>query len=150
MEHLQSFNHSKWECKYHIVWIPKYRKKKLYGQMRKSLGMLFKELASQRECAIFEGHLQPDHVHILISIPPKYAVAQVVGYLKGKSAIYIARLFRAKKEFRRPKFLGSGIYSTVGKDEDETKVYIKNQEKEDQRLDQFQLFEKEESPSGDE
>ncbi len=152
MEHIQSLTHTKWECKYHIVWIPKYRKKKLYGQICKSLGMLFKELASQRECTIIEGHLQSDHVHILISIPPKYAVAQVVGFLKGKSAIYIARAYLGRrKNFSGQNFWARGYFvSTVGKDEDETKLYIKNQEKEDQRLDQLQLFEKEESPSGGE
>ena len=151
MENEQSLTHTKWECKYHIVWIPKYRKKKLYGQIRKFLGVLFKELAAQRECTIIEGHLQADHVHILISIPPKYAVAQVVGFLKGKSAIYIARAYLGRrKNFSGQNFWARGYFvSTVGKDEDETRLYIKNQEKEDQRLDQLHLFE-EEPPSGGE
>jgi putative transposase len=150
MEQLQSLTHTKWECKYHIVWIPKYRKKKLYGQIRKFLGSLFKELASQKECTIIEGHLQPDHVHILISIPPKYAVSQVVGFLKGKSAIYIARAYLGRrKNFTGQNFWARGYFvSTVGKDEDETRQYIKNQEKEEQRLDQLQLFDEEEPPSG--
>jgi putative transposase len=152
MENEQSLTHTKWECKYHIVWIPKYRKKKLYGQIRKFLGVLFKELAAQRECTIIEGHLQPDHVHILISIPPKYAVAQVVGFLKGKSAIYIARAYLGRrKNFSGQNFWARGYFvSTVGKDGDETRRYIKNQEKEDQRLDQLHLFEEEEPPSGGE
>lgn len=98
MENEQSLTHTKWDCKYHIVWIPKYRKKKLYGEIRKFSGTLFKELAAQRGCLIIEGHLQPDHVHILISIPPKYAVAQVVGFLKGKSAIHIARAYLGRKK----------------------------------------------------
>jgi putative transposase len=150
MKNEQSLTHTKWECKYHIVWIPKYRKKKLYGQLRKYLGVLFKDLASQYECTILEGHLQPDHVHILISIPPKLAVAQVVGFLKGKSAIQIARVYLGRrKNFSGQNFWARGYFiSTVGKDEDETRLYIKNQEKEDQRLDQLLLFD-EESPSGD-
>jgi putative transposase len=90
MENEQILTHRKWDCKYHIVWIPKYRKKKLYGQIRTFIGTLFKELAAQRGCTIIEGPLQSDHVHILISIPPKFAVAQAVGFLKGKSAIHIA------------------------------------------------------------
>ena len=144
MKNGQSLTHTKWECKYHIVWIPKYRKKTLYGQIRKYLGVLFRELAAQRECAIIEGHLQPDHVHMLISIPPKYAVAQVVGFLKGKSAIHIARAYLGRrKNFSGQNFWARGYFvSTVGKDEDEPQLYIKNQEKEDQRLDQLQLFEK--------
>jgi len=98
MENEQSLTHTKWDCKYHIVWIPKYRKKKLYGQIRIFLGELFKDLAAQRGCVIIEGHLQPDHVHILISIPPKYAVAQIVGFLKGKSAIHIARAYWGRRK----------------------------------------------------
>ena len=80
MEHSTSLSHTKWECKYHIVSIPKYRKKVLYGRLRQYLGELLKELATQKACSILEGHLLPDHVHVLIYIPPKYAVAQVVGY----------------------------------------------------------------------
>lgn len=149
MKNEQSLTHTKWECKYHIIWIPKYRKKKLYGQIRKYLGALFKDLSTQRECTIIEGHLQPDHVHILISIPPKYAVSQVVGFLKGKSAIQIARVYLGRrKNFSGQNFWARGYFvSTVGKDEEATRLYIKNQEKEDQRLDQLLLFE-EEPPSG--
>jgi putative transposase len=150
MKNEASLSHTKWECKYHIVWIPKYRKKKLYGQLRKYLGTLFKDLASQYECAIIEGHLQSDHVHILISIPPKYAVAQVVGFLKGKSTIQIARGYLGRrKNFSGQNFWARGYFvSTVGKDEEETRLYIKTQEKEDQRLDQLLMF-NEESPLGD-
>ena len=82
-----SLAHTKWTCKYHIVWIPKYRKKKLFGDLRRALGPVLRELARQRESEIEEGRLMSDHVHILISVPPKYAVSQVVGYLKGESAI---------------------------------------------------------------
>ena len=93
MDDYQSLKHTKWECKYHVVFIPKCRRKILYGKLRRHLGEIFKELASQKECQIEEGHLKINHVHMLISVPPKYAVAQVVGYLKGKSAIHIARTF---------------------------------------------------------
>ena len=85
MDNEQSLSHTKWECKYHVTWIPKYRKKELYGDLRKNLGEVFRELARRRECEILEGHMLPDHSHMLISIPPKYAVSQVVGYIKGKS-----------------------------------------------------------------
>lgn len=93
MDDTQCLSHSRWECKYPVVWIPKCRRKMLYGQLRRHLGEVLHELARQKECKILEGHLQPDHVHILMSIPPKYSVAQVVGYVKGKSAIHIARNF---------------------------------------------------------
>ena len=98
MEDVQSLNHTKWECKYHVVWIPKYRKKTLYGELRKYLGSTFRDLAIQRECRVIEGHLLPDHIHMLISIPPKHAVSQVIGYLKGKSAIQIARTYMGRKK----------------------------------------------------
>ena len=143
MEHGESLSHTLWECKYHLVWIPKCRKKTLYGPLRKYLGSLFKDLASQRECEIIEGHLLPDHVHILISIPPKYAVAQVVGFIKGKSAIHIARTYMGRrKNFTGQSFWARGYYvSTVGKDEETTREYIKHQEEEDRRIDQLSMFE---------
>ena len=94
----ESLSHTRWECKYHLVWIPKYRKKELYGGLRKHLGPLFKDLASQRESKVLEGHLKPDHVHMLISIPPKLSVSQVVGFIKGKSAIQIARVYLGKRK----------------------------------------------------
>ncbi len=84
MHNIQSLSHSRWECKYHLVWIPKYRRKTIYGDLRKYLGEIFKELARQKECEVIEGHLMSDHVHMLLSIPPKYAVSQVVGFIKGK------------------------------------------------------------------
>ena len=138
----QSLNHTKWECKYHIVWIPKYRKKKLFKELRQELGQVLRELAQQRESEIVEGHLLPDHVHILISIPPKYAVAQVVGYIKGKSAIHIARSYGGRKRnFTGQHFWARGYYvSTVGRDEEMIRAYIKRQEKADQRQDQLSLF----------
>ncbi len=95
----ESLNHSKWDCKYHIVFIPKCRKKELYGKVRKYLGNVFHELAFQRGSKIIEGHMVQDHVHMLIKIPPKYSVAEVIGYIKGKSAIAVARQFGGRKRF---------------------------------------------------
>ena len=142
MDDKQSLSHTKWKCKYHLVWIPKYRRKDLNSGLRKYLGSFFKDLASQKECKILEGHLKPDHVHMLISIPPKYAVAQVVGFLKGKSAIQTARVYLGKrKNFTGQHFWARGYFvSTVGVYEQMIRAYIKAQEKEDRRLDQLNLF----------
>jgi putative transposase len=139
----QSLSHTKWECKYHIVWIPKYRKKALFVELRKYLGEILRELAKQKECEVLEGHLMPDHVHIMLSMPPKYSVSQVVGFIKGKSAIQIARNFQGrKKNFVGQNFWARGYYvSTAGKDEEVVRAYIQAQEKEDQRLEQLNLFE---------
>jgi putative transposase len=125
------------------VWIPKCRRKVLYGQLRRELGEVFHELARQKECRIEEGHMQPDHVHVLMSIPPKYAVAQVVGFLKGKSAIHVARTFGARRRnFVGQHFWARGYYvSTVGKDEEAVRKYIKEQDAADRRLDQLNLDE---------
>lgn len=142
MNPAESLKHTKWECKCHVVWIPKYRKKTLYTQLRKDLGELLKDLATQKECKILEGHLVSDHVHILISIPPKYSVAQVVGFIKGKSAIAIARNYMGRrKNFTGQSFWARGYYvSTVGKDEEAVREYIKHQEAEDRRIEQLNLF----------
>jgi len=138
----ESLNHTKWKCNYHIVWIPKYRKKAIFEDLRKHLGEIFRDLATQKECKVVEGHLMPDHVHILISIPPKHSVSQVVGFIKGKSAIQIARNFQGrKKNFVGQHFWARGYYvSTVGKDENAVREYIQKQEKEDKRLEQLKLF----------
>ena len=137
-----SLAHTKWMCKYHIVWIPKYRKKKLFGDLRRELGPVLRELARQRESEIEEGQMMSDHVHILISIPPKYSVAQVVGYIKGKSAIHIARTYMGRqRNFTGEHFWARGDYvSTVGLDESVVRQYIQNQEAEDQRLEQLNLL----------
>lgn len=125
-----SLSHSKWDCKYHLVFIPKYRKKVLYGQIRKFLGPVFRELARQRECEIIEGHMVQDHVHMLIKIPPKHSVSSVVGYIKGKSAIAVARQFGSKqRNFNGERFWARGYaVSTVGFEEAKIKEYIRNQE----------------------
>jgi len=98
MDEFESLSHSKWECKYHVVFIPKGRRKVLYGNLRQHLGEVFKKLAQQKESRIEEGHLLPDHVHMMISIPPKYAVSQVIGFIKGKSAIHLARTYGERKQ----------------------------------------------------
>ena len=142
MNDIQCLSHTKWDCKFHVVWIPKCRRKMLYGQLRKNLGEVFHDLARQKESRIVEGHLQPDHVHMLLLIPPKYSVAHVVGYMKGKSAIYIARNFLGqKKNCNGMHFWARGYYvSTVGADEAMVRAYIRNQEQEDQRIEQLNLF----------
>ena len=141
MSDYRSLSHAKWECKYHVVFIPKYRKKAIYGELRKHLGKVFRTLAEQRESYIEEGHLMPDHVHIMISIPPKYAVAQVVGYIKGKSAIHIARTYTGRRRnFVGQHFWARGYFvSTVGRDEAAVREYIRNQEREEQRAEQLRL-----------
>ncbi len=141
MSDYRSLRHAKWECKYHVVFIPKYRKKAIYGELRKSLGKVFRTLAEQRESYIEEGHLMPDHVHIMISIPPKHAVAQVVGYIKGKSAIHIARTYTGRRRnFVGQHFWARGYFvSTVGRDEATVREYIRNQEREDHREEQLRL-----------
>jgi len=143
MNDFQSLSHTLWECKYHLVWIPKYRRKVLYGDIRKHLGGVLRELAIQRESSILEGHLMKDHLHMLISIPPKYSVAQVVGFMKGKSAIQIARTFGGRKQnFTGQHFWARGYFvSTVGGDETVIRQYIKTQQQEDRRLDQLAMFE---------
>ena len=141
MRPVSSLNHTRWECKYHIVFIPKYRRKTLFGQIRRELGEVFHRLARQKESLIEEGHVMPDHVHMMISIPPKYAVAQVVGYIKGKSAIHIARQFAGKtRNYVGQHFWARGYFaSTVGRDEAVIRNYIRHQEAEDRRIDQMKL-----------
>ncbi len=142
MDDNESLNHTKWECKYHIVFIPKCRRKKLYQQLRRDLGEVFRQLAQRKESEILEGHLVVDHVHMLISIPPKYAVAQVIGYIKGKSAIHIARTAGGRqRNFTGEHFWARGYFvSTVGRDEKTIREYIQRQEEEDRRLDQMKMF----------
>ena len=142
MENSQSLSHTKWECKYHVVWIPKCRRRVLFGELRQHLGDVLHELARQRESRILEGHLQPDHVHMLISSPPKYSVSQVIGYIKGKSAIHIARTYLGqRRNFIGMHFWARGYFvSTVGADEEVVRAYIRTQEQEDTRLEQLTLF----------
>ena len=142
MDRIESLNHTAWECKYHVVFIPKGRRKVLYGQLRKHLGKVFHQLAVQKGCRIEEGHLMPDHVHMMLAIPPKYAVSEVVGYIKGKSAIHLARVYgERQRNFAGQHFWARGYFvSTVGRDEKVIRDYIRNQEKEDERLEQLALW----------
>ena len=142
MDNIESLNHTKWDCKYHVVFIPKGRRKVLYGQLRVHLGEVFRSLAQHKESRIEEGHLMADQVHMLISIPPKYAISNVVGYIKGKSAIHLARVYgERKRNFTGQSFWARGYFvSTVGRDEAVIRNYIQNQEKEDERLEQLGLW----------
>jgi len=142
MDEYQSLSYTKWDCKYHVIFIPKYRRRVLYGQLRRHLGEVFRKLAEQKESRIEEGHLMPDHVHMMIAIPPKYAVSQVVGFIKGKSAIHLARSYAERsRNFVGQHFWARGYFvSTVGRDEELIREYIRHQEEEDKRLDQMQLW----------
>jgi putative transposase len=142
MDEYESLSHSQWECKYHVIFIPKCRRKTLYQGLRPHLGEVLKRLAEQKQSRVEEGHLMSDHVHMLLSIPPKYAVSEVVGYMKGKSAIHLARTYGERRQnFVGQHFWARGYFvSTVGRNEEVVRAYIRNQEKEDQRLDQLQLW----------
>jgi len=142
MNDYESLRHTRWECKYHVVFIPKCRRKMLYGQLRKELGPVLRELAQHKESKVEEGHLKVDHVHMLVSIPPKYSVSQVVGYIKGKSAIHIARTFMGRRQnYVGQHFWARGYFvSTVGRDETTIREYIRKQEEADERLDQLEMF----------
>ena len=142
MDEYQSLCHTQWECLYHVVFIPKCRRKTLYKGLRPYLGEVFRRLAEQKQSRVEEGYLMPDHVHMMLRIPPKFAVSQVVGYIKGKSAIDLARVYgERKRNFVGQHFWARGYFvSTVGRDEAVIRAYIRNQEKEDERLDQLALL----------
>lgn len=141
MKEYQSLAHTRWDCKYHVVFIPKRRKKAIFGSLRRHLGEIFRELAKHKESEVVEGHLMPDHVHMCLSVPPKYSVSHVVGYIKGKSAITIARKFGGRaRNFTGEVFWARGYFvTTVGLDEEMVRAYIRNQEQEDERYDQMKL-----------
>jgi len=141
MQTYESLKHTTWECKYHVVFIPKCRRKVLYQGIRRELGTVFRSLAEPWECRVEEGHLMPDHVHMLMSVPPKHSVSNVMGFIKGKSAIHIARVYAGRRRnFVGQHFWARGYWvSTVGKNEAAVRQYIQNQEKEDQRLEQLEL-----------
>ena len=142
MDKLESLSHTRWDCKFHVVFIPKCRRRALYKELRQHLGEVFRNLADQTERRVEEGHLMSDHVHMLLSIPPKYAVSQVVGFIKGKSAIHLARVYgERKRNFVGQHFWARGYFvSTVGRDEAVIREYIRHQEHEDKRLDQMNLW----------
>ena len=128
-----SLSHSKWLCKYHIIFTPKYRRKIIYNKYRESIRDIIKSLCSYKGIEILEGYLMPDHVHLLLSIPPKYSVSSVMGYLKGKSSLMIfERHANLKYQFGNRHFWSIGYYvSTVGLNETTIRKYIQDQEKED-------------------
>jgi putative transposase len=142
MNEYENLSHTKWECKYHVVFIPKYRRKTLYSSLARHLGPVFRKLAEQKESRVEEGHIMRDHVHMMLSIPPKYAVSHVVGYIKGKSAIHVARTYEGKqRNYVGHHFWARGYFvSTVGRDEQLIREYIRNQEAEDKKLDQLLLM----------
>jgi len=130
MHDWQSLSHVRWDCKYHVVFVPKYRKKRLYGKFRRHVGRILKRLCEQKSIETIEGHLMPDHVHMCLSIPPKYSVAHVIGFLKGKSAVLIHREALKVKRVASLHFWARGYcVSTVGLDEDTIRKYIREQEK---------------------
>ena len=141
MKEYQSLSHTRWDCKYHVVFIPKRRKKAIYGALRKHLGEIFRELAQQRACKVVEGHLMIDHVHMCLSVPPKYSVSNVVGYIKGKSAISIDRHFGGRqRNFTGEVFWARGYFvSTVGLERRNGTCLLRNLEQEDDRYDQMKL-----------
>ena len=139
MQEWQSLAHVKWECKYHVVIVPKYRKKSLFGQIRSEVGKIIRQLCHQKEVELIEGHLMPDHVHMVLSVPPKFSIAMIVGYLKGKSAIHIHRKLQGvKRGFTGKHFWSRGYcVSTVGLDEEKIRAYVKNQEELDRKQEEL-------------
>jgi putative transposase len=139
----KSLAHTKWICKYHIVFCPKYRRKIIYNKLRQDIVGIIKDLCKYKEIEIIEGHAMPDHIHLLISIPPKYSVAQIMGYVKGKSAMMIFdRHANLKYKFGNRHFWATGYYvSTVGFNEATVAKYIREQELHDQMIDKVSVKE---------
>ena len=132
MHDWRSLSHVRWECKYHVVFIPKYRRKVLYGKLRRRIGLILRELCRQRGIELLEGHLMPDHVHMLLSIPPKYSVAHTIGFLKGKSAVRVHRELLRERRMTGLHFWATGYsVSTIGLDEEAIRKYVRDQEKHD-------------------
>lgn len=130
MHEWQSLSHVRWDCKYHVIIIPKYRKKVFYGQMRSAIGRILRELCRQRGIELVEGHAMPDHIHLCLSIPPKYSVANTIGFLKGKSAVRIHRELLKERRMTGLHFWAAGYcVSTVGLDETAIRKYIRDQER---------------------
>jgi putative transposase len=133
MRDTSTLSHVTWECKYHIVWVPKYRRKTLYGKVRKRFGEIIHQLCKQKGVKLIEGHAMVDHVHVCLSIPPKYSVSHIVGFLKGKSAIRLHREFPSYKQTNKHFWIRGYYVSTVGLDEQKVRDYIKHQYKQDIR-----------------
>lgn len=132
MHEWQSLSHVKWECKYHVVIVPKYRRKVFYGRFRQRIGAILRELCRPRGVELLAGHCMPDHIHMCVSILPKYSVAHTIGFLKGKSAVRIHRELLKERRMTGLHFWATGYcVSTVGLDEDQVRRYIREQEKRD-------------------
>ena len=140
---INSLSHTKWICKYHIIFIPKYRRKEIYGKLRKDIGEILRQLCQYQNVEIIEAHAMKDHIHMLVSIPPKLAVSKFVGYLKGKSTLMIyERHANLKYKHGNRHFWARGYYvSTVGLNQKAVEEYIRNQEKEDRMYDQISFKE---------
>ena len=138
MKDWQSQAHVKWDCKFHVVILPKYRQKVLYGKLRRRIGAILRELCRQKDVEVVEGKAMPDHIHMLLSVPPRYSIAMILGYLKGKSAIRVHReLLKTKGTLFGRSFWARGYcVSTVGLNQDEIQRYIREQEKHDRSSDQ--------------
>ena len=139
MNDFESLAHVRWECKYHVVFIPKYRRKVIFGSVRASIGQILRDLCNQKGIALLEGHAMNDHVHLCLSIPPKYSVAYTIGFLKGKSAVRIHRELMNERRMAGLHFWATGYWvSTVGRDEETVRKYIREQEERDRQ--QSKLF----------
>ena len=141
MKDWQSQAHVKWDCKYHVVIVPKYRRNVFYGKMRRRIGEILRDLCRQKDVVLVEGNAMPDHIHMVLSIPPKYSVAMTIGYLKGKSAVRINRELMGTKGtlFGRSFWSRGYCVSTVGLDEDQIRRYVREQEEHDQRQEELDL-----------
>jgi len=140
MEDFESLAHVRWECKYHVIFIPKYRKKVIFGGLRTSIGQILRDLCNQKGIDLLEGHAMNDHVHLCLSIPPKYSVAYTIGFLKGKSAVRIHRELLQERRMTGLHFWATGYWvSTIGRDEGAVRKYIREQEERDRQ--QSKLFE---------
>ena len=139
MREWQSLSHVRWYCRYHVVFVPKYRKRAIFGNLRKEIGKILRDLCVEHEIELIEGHAMPDHVHLLLSIPPKFSIANTVGYVKGKSAIRIHRQFLSReRRFTGFHFWARGYcVSTVVLDEQKIRAYIRDQEEEEKRQEQL-------------
>ena len=142
MQDFESLAHVRWDCKYHVVFIPKYRRKSMYRKLRKQIGAILRELCDQRGIELVEGHAMADQIHLCLKIPPKYSVSNTIGFLKGKSAVKIHRTLLGERRTVGLHFWATGYWvSTVGRDEELVRKYIREQDEQDRDRDQGQLFE---------
>ena len=139
MRNYRSLSHVRWECKYHVVWVPKYRRKKLYGKVRYSFGLIIRDLCRQKDIEIIEGHAMSDHVHMCLNVPPKYSIAHIVGFLKGKSAIRLHRQYYSHMKDGKSFWARGYFVSTIGINEAVVRNYIRKQESSDRQQMEFEF-----------